>query len=151
MTETFSEEKARRYYDRLRERIHAYAEGKGKVAGKTSDFLLLVPDMFLLLWRLAGDGRVSGRNKALLGSGIAYFLFPLDLVPELFLGPAGFLDDLVFAAYIVNRMLADTPPEILRRHWSGREDVLAAVQRVLGSADQLVRGDLLRRLKRMMR
>ncbi|HEX6177744.1 MAG TPA: DUF1232 domain-containing protein [Thermoanaerobaculia bacterium] len=144
-------ERAQRFYDRLREHIHGYAESKGRFAEWTTDFLLLVPDMFMLLWRLANDPRVAGQDKVLLGSGIAYYIFPLDVVPEALLGPIGFLDDLVFGVYILNKMITDTDPEILREHWSGHEDVLEAVQRVLNAADNLVADDLIGRLKKMMK
>jgi uncharacterized membrane protein YkvA (DUF1232 family) len=145
-----SEERAERFYDRIRGRIHEYLQGKGKVV-KSSEYLLLVPDLFMLLWRLANDPRVSGKNKVLLGSGIAYFIFPFDIMPEALLGPIGYLDDLVFGVYMLNRMLNDTDVEILREHWSGEEDVLAMIRRVLNAADKLVGTELIDRLKRMMK
>ena len=145
-----SEERAERFYDRMRGRIREYLQGKGKLA-KSSEFLLLVPDLFMLLWRLANDPRVSGKNKVLLGSGIAYYIFPFDIVPEALLGPIGYLDDLVFGVYMLNRMLTDTDVEILREHWSGEEDVLAMIRRVLAAADNLVGTELIDRLKRMMK
>ncbi|HVS31875.1 MAG TPA: DUF1232 domain-containing protein, partial [Thermoanaerobaculia bacterium] len=126
-----SADRARRFYDRLRVRIHRYVEGKGSVAERGADFLMLVPDMFILLWRLTNDTRVNAKNKVLLGSGLAYYLFPLDIMPEAILGPIGFIDDLVFGVYILNKLLVDTDPAILREHWSGEEDVLQAIQRVL--------------------
>jgi uncharacterized membrane protein YkvA (DUF1232 family) len=144
-------ERAERFYDRLRERIHSYVEGKGAIAEKSTGLLLLVPDIFILLWRLTTDSRVNGKNKVLLGSGLAYYFFPLDIVPELLLGPIGFADDLVFGVYILNKLLADTDPAILREHWSGSEDVLQSIQRVLGAADNLVAGDLMDKLKKMMK
>ena len=140
-----------RFYDRLRHRIHDYLEAKGRIATKSGEFLLMAPDFFILLWRLANDSRVNGKNKVLLGSGLAYYFFPLDIVPELILGPVGFLDDVVFGVYMLNRMLSDTSPEILREHWSGDEDVLQAIQRVLNSADNLVEGDLLGKLKKLIK
>src|SRR2546423_1991092 len=129
---------AERFYDRIRANIHNYV-------GPKSDFLLFVPDIFILLWRLLNDPRVNGKNKVLLGSGVAYFLFPFDLVPEAFLGPIGYADDLVLAVYILNRMLIDTDADILREHWSGSEDVLATIQKVLNAADQLVGSNILGR------
>ena len=146
-----SRDKAERFYDRLRERIHNFVEGKGSVAEKSASFLMLVPDMFMLLWRLTNDSRVNSKNKVLLGSGLAYYLFPLDIVPEAILGPIGFVDDLVFGVYLLNKMLTDTDPAILREHWSGEEDVLAAITRVLNAADNLVAGDLMARVKKMMK
>ena len=146
-----SQERVQRFYDRLRQRIHDYLESKARVLGKTGDFLLLVPDFFMLLWRLTNDPRVAGKDKVLLGSGLAYYFFPLDIVPELLIGPIGFLDDLVFGVYILNKLLTETDPAILREHWSGDEDVLQVIQRVLNSADNLVEGDLLSRLKRLIK
>jgi uncharacterized membrane protein YkvA (DUF1232 family) len=151
VTGPVSDERANRFYDRLRDNIRRYLGKKSAVAGKTAEYLLLVPDVFMLLWRLVSDSRVSSKNKVFLGSGIAYFFFPLDIMPEAFLGPAGYVDDLVFAVYLLNKMLADTDPQVLREHWSGSEDVLKMIQRVLGAADNLVGKDLLDRLKSMMK
>ena len=142
-------ERAERFYDRLRTRIRSYVENKGSAVGKTAEFLLLVPDVFILLWRLVSDPRITGKNKTLLVSGVAYFVFPFDLLPEAFLGPIGYLDDLVLAVYILNRMLTDTDAAVLREHWSGSDDVLATIQKVLNAADSLVGSDLLKRIKKM--
>src|SRR2546430_11007711 len=117
-------DRAERFYDRIRGNIHRYVESKGDKAGRTAEYLLLVPDVFILLWRLANDPRVSGKNKGLLLGGVAYFLFPFDLVPEAFLGAIGYADDLVLAVYILNKILTDTTSDIVREHWSGDEDVL---------------------------
>jgi uncharacterized membrane protein YkvA (DUF1232 family) len=146
-----SRDHAARFYDRVRTRIQDYLDNKGGMVEKTAEFLLLAPDMFILLWRLANDGRVSGKNKVLLGSGLAYFIFPFDILPEAFLGPIGYLDDLVFAVYVLNRMLTDTDPAILREHWSGGEDVFDAVRRVLASADQLVGSKVVAQIKKMVK
>jgi uncharacterized membrane protein YkvA (DUF1232 family) len=145
-----SRERAERFYDRLRTRIHDYLEKKGRT-GKAAEWLLLVPDVFILLWRLINDGRVTGKNKVMLGSGLAYFLFPFDIIPEGFVGPTGFVDDLVLAVYILNRMLGDTDASVLREHWSGRDDVLSVIQRVLGMADHMVGSEMVGRVKRMIK
>lgn len=148
VTGSISRDRAQRFYDKVRENIRNYLEAKGSVAGKTGEYLLLVPDMFMLLWRLINDPRVNSKNKVLLGSGLAYYLFPLDIMPEAFLGPMGYVDDLVFGVYLLNRMLTDTDPEVLREHWSGSDDVLATIQNVLNAADNLVGSDLLNRFKK---
>src|SRR5437660_1614064 len=83
----------------IRASIHSYVENKGSAVETTADFLLLVPDVFILLWRLVNDPRVTGKDKILLGSAIAYFIFPFDLIPEAIVGPIGYLDDLVFSVY----------------------------------------------------
>jgi len=67
------------------------------------------------------------------------------------MGPIGFLDDLVFGVYILNKILLDTDEVILREHWSGGEDVLGMIRRVLNSADTLVASDILKQLKKLIR
>ena len=109
-----SNDRATRFYDRMRDAIRGYLDKKGALAGKTGEYLLLAPDVFVLLWRLVNDSRVNSKNKMMLGSGLAYYFFPLDIMPEGFLGPVGYIDDLVFAVYLLNKMLSDTDAEVLR-------------------------------------
>lgn len=143
-----SRDRAERFYDRMRESIRGYLESKGALAGKTGEYLLLAPDVFVLLWRLVNDSRVNSKNKVMLGSGLAYYFFPLDIIPEAILGPMGYVDDLVFGVYLLNRMLTDTDPAVLREHWSGTDDVLTMIQNVLAAADSLVGSDVLSKFKR---
>jgi uncharacterized membrane protein YkvA (DUF1232 family) len=144
-------DRADRFYDRVRGSIQEYIDRKGGVLGKTTEFLLLVPDIFMLLWRLTTDSRVTGKDKVLLGSAVVYFILPFDLIPEAVVGPIGYLDDLVFAVYVLNTILRDTDPEVLREHWTGSEDVLVTIQRVLTAADTLVATNILGRIKKMIK
>lgn len=143
-----SEAKANRFYDRLRAKITSYLE-RGKAPSAARDALMFAPDTFILLTRLARDPRVTGKNKVLLGSAIAYFIFPLDFFSEAAFGPIGYLDDLILAVYVLNRMLADTEEEILREHWSGRGDVLQMIRQILASADNLVATDVVKKIKKL--
>jgi len=143
-----SRDRADRFYDRMRDSIRGFLEKKGAGVGKTGEYLLLAPDVFVLLWRLINDSRVNAKNKVMLGSGLAYYLFPLDIMPEGFLGPIGYIDDLVFGVYLLNKMLTDTDVEILREHWSGRDDILDSIRNVLNAADNLVGSEILGKLKK---
>jgi uncharacterized membrane protein YkvA (DUF1232 family) len=143
-------DRATRFYDRIRGTIQRYVDGKGKVLGKTAEFLLLVPDVFILLWRLTTDSRVSGKDKILLGSAVAYYVMPFDLIPEAIVGPIGYLDDLVFGVYVLNKILGNVDASIVREHWSGSEDVLDSIQRVLNAAESLIGKDLAGKIKKMM-
>jgi uncharacterized membrane protein YkvA (DUF1232 family) len=144
-------DRADRFYDRVRGSIQEYIDRKGGVLGKTTEFLLLVPDIFILLWRLTTDSRVIGKDKVLLGSAVVYFILPFDLIPEAIVGPIGYLDDLVLAVYVLNTILTHTDPDVLREHWTGSEDVLVTIQRVLTAADTLVETNILGRIKKMIK
>ena len=149
LDESVPRDKAIRFYDRLRARVHSYLDRGGRVVEKFGDYLLLVPDVFILLWRLANDRRVNGKHKVLLGTGVAYFIFPFDVIPEAIVGPIGYLDDLLFGVYILNKMLADTDPAILHEHWSGDQDLLDSMKKVMNAADNLVADGVLGKLKKM--
>jgi hypothetical protein len=99
-------------------KIASYLE-RGKAPSLARDALLFAPDTFILLTRLARDPRVTGKNKVLLGSAIAYFVFPLDLMPEAIFGPIGYLDDLDFrrlrAQPDARRHRGGNPPRALER------------------------------------
>ena len=146
-----SKERATRFYDRMREAIRSYLAKKGSLSGTTGEYLLLAPDVFVLLWRLVNDSRVNSKNKVMLGSGLAYYFFPLDIMPEGFLGPIGYIDDLVFGVYLLNKLLTDTPVEVLREHWSGRDDILETIRKVLNAADNLVGSEILGKFKKTMK
>jgi uncharacterized membrane protein YkvA (DUF1232 family) len=139
-----------RFYDRVRGAIQAYIDKKGGTLGKTAEYLLLVPDVFNLLWRLVNDPRVHGKDKVLLGSAIAYFVFPFDFMPEAIpiIGAMGYLDDLVLSAYVLNRLIT-TDDDLVREHWAGSEDILDMIQRVLGAADSLIGSDVFGKVKKM--
>ena len=143
-------DRALRFYDRLRNGIVRYIEKKGHTLGKTAEFLLLVPDVFILLWRLTTDARVAGQDKVLLVSALAYYISPFDLIPEALVGPVGYLDDLVFGVYVLNKLVTSNDAAIIREHWSGSEDVLSMIQRVLGAADSLVGSNMVAKIKKML-
>src|SRR5687767_6065257 len=83
------------FYDRLRERILAAVEKRGgKMGSTTVKALLVVPDIFILLARLALDKQVPAPSRALIAGALVYFVMPADLLPEAILGVGGYLEDL---------------------------------------------------------
>ncbi len=141
----------RRFYDRLRQVINARIRKRGALINKTAEWLLFLPDVFVLLFRLTRDPRVSRKNKVILGAALAYFISPLDLLPEAIVGPIGYVDDLILAAYVLNKILQDTDEAVLREHWSGERDILDIVRHLLNEADSMVESKTLAKLKRIIR
>jgi uncharacterized membrane protein YkvA (DUF1232 family) len=101
---------------------------------------LAAPDLFVLLSRLALDKRVPLGAKAKVAAGIAYFVTPLDMIPD-FLGPPGILDDVVVAAWILQSIVAEInqlDPAILEAHWEGEEDVLSRITYIIDRAEDVL-------------
>ena len=110
---------------------------------------MFAPDLFYLMWKLSLDERIPVAEKAKLLAAIAYFISPVDFVPEALLGPAGFVDDIAVAAYVLNAFINKTDPDIVRSYWMGDTDVLLVIQKILGAADKMIGQGLWRKIKRI--
>lgn len=121
------------FYDGLRERVLAAARKRTGARGeKAADFLLVVPDVFLLLVRLVLDREVPTPARQLIGGALIYFMVPFDLMPEALIGGFGFADDLVLAAGVLHSALGAELEPFAERHWSGPP----GVRKVLADAAQ---------------
>jgi uncharacterized membrane protein YkvA (DUF1232 family) len=145
------EREHKRYYDQLRAKIEKYMRDKigDSRAEKMAPYLLLAPDLFVLLARLAKDGRVPLKSKSIALAAIVYFMTPLDIIPEFIMGPGGFIDDIVLAVMALNKMLVDIDENIIREHWNGDKNIISVMRDVLGKADSLVgkkRLDMIRKV-----
>ncbi len=138
--------KHQRFYDKLRDKIEAFLREKGGNETVTR-FVLLAPDLFVLLARLMLDKRVSVQSKTVAGVAVAYFITPLDFIPEVFTGGFGLLDDVVLAVYALRKILVDVDEAIIREHWNGEEDVLKVITKVIKSADDLIGKKLVRKIE----
>jgi len=125
------------FYQKLRQRIHNWAKEKGS-GYPYLEYLLLVPDFFYLLVQLILDKRVPVKEKAILGIVVAYYISPIDIIPEAFLGPIGYSDDLVLSVWAINRLLHSVSREVLLEHWPSEQDLFLAIERIMGIADQLL-------------
>ena len=139
------------FYDRLRERIlHSVERRGGKLSEGAVKALLLVPDVFILLVRLMLDKSVPGSTRAMIGGALAYFILPADLLPEMILGGAGFMDDLVLAAAVLSQAFGGELEPYARRHWSGPEDLRVVLRDISQTAQSLLGQNLYDKLKRLM-
>jgi uncharacterized membrane protein YkvA (DUF1232 family) len=138
------------FYQALRARIAAWLASKGK-GYKHAQFLLLAPDLFHLLTRLMLDNRIPAADKAGLGAALAYFISPVDLLPEAFLGPAGYVDDVALAAYVLSRLINAGHGAVARELWAGDGDLFDSIQHILEVADQALGSGLWERLKKQWR
>jgi uncharacterized membrane protein YkvA (DUF1232 family) len=139
------------FYDRLRERIlHSVEKRGGKMSENALKALLLVPDVFILLVRLMLDKSVPGSTRAMIGGALAYFILPADLLPEMILGGAGFLDDLVLATAVLSQAFGGELEPYARRHWSGPEDLRIVLRDISQTAQSLLGQNLYDKLRRLM-
>ncbi len=139
------------FYDRLRERIVRMLERRGgKLGSGTASALLLVPDVFILMLRLAIDKEVPKSTRGVLASTLAYFVLPFDLMPEGVIGAAGYLDDLVLALAVLARTFGEELEPYAEKYWSGSQSLRTVLGDVLVSADSLLGSNLYSRLRALL-
>ena len=137
------------FYQKLRKDIKQWVNKNLDKDNKWSDYILLVPDIFHLLCKLSIDKDVPAGKKVKLVGAIAYFISPIDLIPEGIVGPIGYLDDIAVSAYILNDLVNEVDPQIIRKHWAGEKDILDLVKTILVNADKMIGGRLWQKIRKI--
>lgn len=134
-----------RYYDRLRERVDRWlSRHAGPRYAELRNWLFIVPDVLTLVLRLAQDPRVGLLSRLKLWGVALYILAPVDVNID-FILPFGPLDDLALALAVLESVIGQTPPHVLKDNWPGQEDVLDKLRylvRGVSSLNRLRRGGL---------
>lgn len=139
------------FYQKIRNDIREWLQTKTGKDSKWSEYLLLAPDLFHLLAKLALDKDVPPGEKAKIAGALAYFISPVDLVPEALVGPIGYLDDVALAAYVINSVMKKCDDAVITKHWAGEDDVLVLVQQIVDVGADMLGNKIWDKLKRMVK
>lgn len=142
------ETKHRDFYQKLRAQIKNWAKSKAGENEKWSDLILLAPDLFHLLTRLALDPEVPVASKLKVGAAIAYFISPLDFIPELVFGPIGYLDDIAVSALVLDQFINNVNPQLLQKHWAGEKDILLVIRNIIVNVNQIIGSGIWRKIRK---
>lgn len=137
------------FYQSLRIKVREYLKTQDGKNNKFVEYILLAPDLFHLLCKLTIDKDVNVSDKAKLGIAIAYFVSPIDLIPEGLFGPLGLVDDIGIAAFVLSGIINNTDPDVIKRNWAGEGDVLEIIQQVLKIADEMIGSGVWSKIKSM--
>jgi len=131
-------EEARPLYDRLRAGVKKSLERlmPGPLS-RLAPWVLALPDLAVLLWRLARHDSVGGRRKALAAAALAYIIWPLDSLPD-FLPTLGWLDDTTIALLALTSIASAASPELRAELWPGDHDVLVPLQSALNAFERVI-------------
>ena len=136
------------FYRRLRKKVMGWLESESGRQSKWREYIVLAPDIFYFLCRLMTDKDVPAEDRAKIGTVIAYFILPIDLLPEAFLGVFGYADDVVLAAYVLNKITNSVAPEIIKKHWPGDGDILEQIRHIIKIADDMIGNGLWSKIKK---
>ncbi|WP_260842527.1 YkvA family protein [Paenarthrobacter nicotinovorans] len=97
------------------------------------DALRLLPDLLILLRRLAADRALPRGIRVRLVLLLVYLASPIDLVPD-FLPVIGYADDAIIVALVMRSIIGTAGKGPLERHWPGTPAGLTLIQRLAGTA-----------------
>ena len=141
-------QKQQDFYQKIRTRINEWIRTKSDRENRWSEYILLAPDLFHLLCKLMIDPEVPSSKKMKVAALIAYFISPVDFIPEGLIGPLGYLDDIALTAYLLNDLINEVNPQVVRRHWAGDKDVLILVKTILLNADKMLGSRLWKKIRK---
>ena len=142
------EQKQQDFYQKLRTQIIGWLGQKNNRNQRWAEYILLAPDLFHLLCKLMLEAEVPPAKKIKLAAVIAYFISPLDFLPEGFLGPVGYLDDIALTAYVLNDLINEIDPQIVSRHWAGDGDILRLLRTILLNSDKMLGSGLWKKIRK---
>ena len=142
------DEQKKDFYQKLRADIKKWLEEKTASENTWTEYIMLAPDLFHLLTKLSLDPDVPASKKVKIAGIIAYFISPIDLIPELLLGPVVYLDDIAATAYILNDIINEVDPKIIQRNWAGEKDILVLVKTIIANANNMIGSGLLKKLRK---
>jgi uncharacterized membrane protein YkvA (DUF1232 family) len=99
--------------------------------GALAEAIRILPDTLRLFRRLATDAAVPRRVRVTLCLLLAYLAVPFDLIPD-FIPVLGYADDAILAVLVLRSVVRRAGPDVIRRHWAGTAQGLAALGRAAG-------------------
>jgi len=143
-------DKEQNFYQQLRRKIQEWESSDQGKNHKYLEYILAVPDFFYVIWKLTFDDRIPEKIKLRLAGLIAYWLLPIDLIPETIVGPIGFLDDLALTAALLNKIMIEHG-DVVEEYWSevSDEDILATIEMIISNTDDIIGAGMWTRVQKI--
>ncbi len=122
-----------KYYQTLKESLNDYQ-------GELSEIIKHTPDMYKLFINLFQDPDVPPKSKHIINATILYFISPIDIVPEEYYGPMGYLDDLFLCTWSLKKLEQEIGLEILEKNWEGEEKLDTIIDKTYNKTKENIKG-----------
>jgi len=147
----FDQKDIDRLYHKLREPLEDGQKGVEKLvekypllknlgADKASWIVFQGADTLHLAASLFNHPKVSPASKTKLAVALAYFISPIDLLPEGLIGPIGFADDILLVVWVIDSILNgqnEEEKELVQKLWQGKREDLQTLRSLLKHLDVL--------------
>ena len=92
-----------------------------------SDYLLIIPDVVALIYRLLKDKRVAMKTKIAISVSLIYVISPIDIIPDN-IPVIGKIDDLAIIFFALNRIANDIPLNVILENWQGKNELVVVLK-----------------------
>jgi uncharacterized membrane protein YkvA (DUF1232 family) len=109
------------FYDVLSENLESYQ-------GEYASFIDHGPKLFQLLTEMLEESSISKELRLEISAAIAYYVVPMDIIPEQVYGPYGYIDDIYITTYVIKRIADELGYDCLKKHWKGEGNLESVIE-----------------------
>lgn len=109
------DDKFKGFYEALVENLESYN-------GEYASFIDCGPNLFRLLCDVL-DYDIKRELRLNICGAIAYYVVPMDVIPEQLYGPYGYIDDIFMSVYALRRVADEYGYDFLQEVWSHENDI----------------------------
>ena len=120
------------YYEFLKDEVGTYR-------GKFDEIIYYVPEIFKLLTDLLNEN-IKKEDRLIISAALAYFVAPMDVIPEEIYGPYGYVDDIFICTFVLKEIAEKYGWGLLEKNWSAAEDVKVVIEDAYKKSKEAVEG-----------
>jgi uncharacterized membrane protein YkvA (DUF1232 family) len=107
--------------------------------GRHDDLIYQAPAFYRLLTHLLDEPRLPNKLRPLVLAAIAYFILPVDIIPEELEGPYGYIDDIWLCTYVADMVRKEFRfDDILTTNWDGESPLIPLLEEILACENDLI-------------
>lgn len=119
------------YYDVLSYNLESYK-------GEYAPFIDHGPELFRLLNELLIKREVSSEFRLKISAAIAYYVVPMDVIPEQVYGPYGYIDDIFITSYMIKLLADKYGYPFLEKSWKGNGELKSVVDECYEKSSEIL-------------
>ncbi len=109
------------FYDVLCENLESYQ-------GEYASFIDYGPKLFKLLTDVLDEKEIDSKHRLEISAAIAYYVVPMDVIPEQIYGPYGYIDDIFITVYMIKKLAENFGYAFLEKTWDEEGSLKSVVE-----------------------
>jgi uncharacterized membrane protein YkvA (DUF1232 family) len=119
------------YYDVLSYNLESYK-------GEYAPFIDNGPALFKFLNDLLISKELASEYRLKISAAIAYYVAPMDVIPEQIYGPYGYIDDIFITAYVIKLLADEHGFSYLEKFWEGDKELKVVVEECYDKSSEIL-------------